>query len=152
MLLSDLFRETSSALLVNKARSGLTILGIIIGIGSVITMIALGQGTSVSIESSIESLGSNLLLITPGATKNFGFGASGGRGTSQTLTFEDADAIKNLLSNHHRYTKSMIAKEVLDDFKSRSKKFVKVMPLEYKRVLGQKELEEKLELTEVSDG
>jgi len=93
MIISDLFQETSAALLVNKARSGLTMLGIIIGIGSVIAMISIGQGAKGNIESSIESLGSNLINVTSGVQRDFGTGISAGRGSAQSLTLEDADAI-----------------------------------------------------------
>lgn len=55
---SDLFEESYSALTTNKVRSGLTMLGIVIGIGSVIAMVAIGQGAQSSIESSIQSIGS----------------------------------------------------------------------------------------------
>lgn len=95
MKTSDLFQETLSAITSNKGRSALTILGIVIGIGSVIAMIAVGQGAKASIESSIQSIGSNLLVVTPGAQ---GGGArnlvSSGRGSAQTLTTDDALAIQ----------------------------------------------------------
>ena len=93
MIISDLFQETYSALLSNKARSGLTVLGIVIGIGSVIAMISVGQGSSASIESSIQALGSNLLMISPGAQRTTGSQISSGRGSMQTLKQTDADAI-----------------------------------------------------------
>ncbi len=98
MVISDLINETSSALLVNKARTGLTMLGIIIGISSVIAMISIGQGAQSTIEASIQSLGSNLVIVMPGAQRSFGAGASLGRGSSQTLTQEDADAIQSQIS------------------------------------------------------
>jgi len=94
MLILDLFQETSSALLANKARSGLTILGIVIGIGSVIAMISVGQGSTASITSSIQSLGSNLLIISPSFQRGVGMQVSSGRGSAQTLKQEDADAIQ----------------------------------------------------------
>ncbi|HEY4525625.1 MAG TPA: ABC transporter permease [Candidatus Paceibacterota bacterium] len=93
MTLSDLLRETYSSLTGNKVRSGLTVLGIVIGIGSVIAMVSIGTGASNSISSSIESLGSNLIQVTPGAQRTQGFGVSAGRGGAKTLTNEDADAI-----------------------------------------------------------
>jgi len=99
MRTSDLFEEVSFALLANKSRSFLTILGIVIGIASVITMISIGQGSQSAIQSSIQSLGSNLISITPGAQRSFGAGASSGRGSAQTLKNTDADAIKNDVSN-----------------------------------------------------
>lgn len=98
MIISDLFKETSAALLVNKARTGLTMLGIIIGIGSVIAMVSIGQGVQSTIESSIQSLGSNLIIVMPGAQQGFGVQASAGRGSSQTLTLADADAIQQQIS------------------------------------------------------
>jgi putative ABC transport system permease protein len=94
MLILDLFQETSSALLANKARSGLTILGIVIGIGSVIAMISVGQGSTASITSSIQSLGSNLLIISPSFQRGVGMQVSSGRGSAQTLKQEDAEAIQ----------------------------------------------------------
>ncbi len=91
----DLLQETYAALLVNKARSGLTVLGIVIGIASVIAMVSIGQGAQNSIQASIQSIGSNLVLITPGAQRGVGFGgANAGRGSAQTLTQEDATAIQ----------------------------------------------------------
>jgi putative ABC transport system permease protein len=98
MTTSDLLEETYSALLVNKVRSGLTVLGIIIGIGSVIAMISIGQGAQGTIQSSIQSLGSNLIIITPGTQRGFGFQVSAGRGSAQSLTMDDASAIGQQLS------------------------------------------------------
>lgn len=90
---TDLLQETLTALSSNKARSGLTILGIIIGISSVIVMIAIGQGAQGTIEESIQSIGSNLLMVMPGAQRGPGYQVSSGRGSARTLTQEDADAI-----------------------------------------------------------
>jgi len=93
MKTQDLIHETFSALLANKARSGLTVLGIVIGIGSVIAMIAIGQGAQNSIKASIDSLGSNLIMVTPGAQRTIGSPVSQGRGSAQSLTLADATAI-----------------------------------------------------------
>lgn len=93
MTTTDLIEETYFSLTINKVRSGLTVLGIIIGIGSVIAMIAIGQGAQNSIQSSIQSIGSNLVLVMPGAARGAGIQVSSGRGSSQTLTQADADAI-----------------------------------------------------------
>ncbi len=89
----DLIEETYAAVTVNKVRSGLTILGIVIGIGSVIAMIAIGQGAQGSIESSIQSIGSNLVLVMPGFQRSVGSQVRTGRGNAQTLTQADAAAI-----------------------------------------------------------
>lgn len=96
MTTNDLFDETYAALTSNYVRSGLTILGIVIGIASVIALTAIGQGAQNSIQSSIESIGSNLIEVMPGAARQFGFGASGGRGTAKSLTPEDAAAIASV--------------------------------------------------------
>lgn len=93
MKINDIAHETYTALSANKTRSALTILGIVIGISSVIAMVSIGTGASNSISSSIESLGSNLIQVTPGAQRTQGFGVSAGRGGAKTLTNEDAEAI-----------------------------------------------------------
>lgn len=94
MLMIDLYEETAAALTTNKARSGLTMLGIVIGIGSVIAMVAIGQGAQNAVADSIQSLGSNLIQVQPGFQQGVGFGGvSQGRGSAQTLTTEDAEAI-----------------------------------------------------------
>lgn len=94
MKIQDTLHETYTALSANKARSGLTILGIVIGIGSVVAMIAIGQGASGSIQSSIQSIGSNLVLVMPGQARGVGAGpVSSGRGSATTLKQDDADAI-----------------------------------------------------------
>ena len=98
MKTSDLIHETISSLLANKVRSSLTVLGIVIGIGSVIAMIAIGQGAQNSIKSSIDSLGSNLIQVTPGAQRTVGSPVSAGRGSAQSLTLADATAISQNIS------------------------------------------------------
>jgi glutamate synthase domain-containing protein 3 len=70
----------------------------------------------------------------------------------EALSKEDETNIYNLLHNHFKYTNSTVAKRLIDDFKKEVKKFVKVMPLEYKRILSAKKYERKLDLAEVSDG
>ena len=99
MRINDILEETFAALSANKARSGLTILGIVIGIGSVISLVSIGQGATNSIQSNIQSLGSNLLIITPGAQRMQGFGASSGRGGAKTLTQDDANSIISQVQN-----------------------------------------------------
>ncbi|MBU1727885.1 ABC transporter permease [Patescibacteria group bacterium] len=92
----DILKETFSSLSANKARSGLTMLGIVIGIASVVAMISIGNGAKVSIQSSIESLGSNLLTIIPGVVQPGRGIVSSGRGAAQTLKNEDIDLIKKI--------------------------------------------------------
>jgi len=98
MTIRNLYKETISALLSNKSRSGLTVLGIVIGIASVIIMLAVGNGTSSSIQSSIQGLGSNLLTVMAGAAKGPGSQVSGSAGSAQSLTVDDATAIQNKVS------------------------------------------------------
>jgi putative ABC transport system permease protein len=88
----DIFTESLRAISANKARSGLTVLGIVIGIASVIALLAIGQGSTNSITSSIESTGANLLTVTPGFSRTAG-PVSAGRGSARTLTVDDATAI-----------------------------------------------------------
>ena len=89
--LPSTFRISLRALRVNKMRSALTMLGIIIGVGAVIAMLAVGTGASRKIAAQISSMGSNLLMILPGSTT--AGGVRMGAGTQPTLTMGDAEAI-----------------------------------------------------------
>src|SRR3954471_18643299 len=80
------------ALRVNKLRSILTMLGIIIGVGAVITMIAIGSGAQAQIEEQIDSLGSNMIVINAGAYS--GAGVRMGAGSRVVLTEDDAIALQ----------------------------------------------------------
>ena len=88
---SSTIKISFRALRVNKMRSALTMLGIIIGVGAVIAMIAVGTGASRRISEHIAKMGSNLLMIVPGATT--AGGVRMGSGTQPTLTLADVDAI-----------------------------------------------------------
>jgi putative ABC transport system permease protein len=79
------------ALRVNKLRSALTMLGIIIGVGSVIAMVAVGSGAANRISEQIASIGSNLIIVLPGSATSGGMRM--GHGSTLTLTEEDAKAI-----------------------------------------------------------
>ncbi len=92
----DIIEETYTALSANKVRTGLTMLGIIIGIASVIAMVAIGTGAQNSIQASIQSIGANLLLISPGAQRTQGYQVASARGASKTLTIGDAEAVAEL--------------------------------------------------------
>ena len=92
-------RVAFGALRVNKLRSGLTMLGIIIGVGAVITMVAVGAGAQARVEDQIKSLGSNLVIILPG---NFtSGGARQGSGTQLTITEDDAYALQREIPGVH---------------------------------------------------
>lgn len=94
MRIHDLYQETRTSLLANISRTFLTVLGIVIGIASVIIMLSIGQGAQESISSTINSLGSNVLTVRAG-------GGGGGPGQVSTgesiaLTTKDSDAIEGL--------------------------------------------------------
>ena len=76
----------------NKMRSALTMLGIFIGVAALIAMVAVGQGASAAVTERIQSLGTNLLIVVPGATTASGVRA--GFGSASTLTVTDAEAVQ----------------------------------------------------------
>ena len=91
MELNETITEAMGTLRINKLRTILAALGIVIGIGSVIALISLGQSSQKSVTDQIESLGSNLLTISPGAASSGNVRGAVGGGT--TLTYDDAKAI-----------------------------------------------------------
>ena len=93
MYYQELAIESFATLTLNKVRTGLAMLGVIIGIGSVIALVSLGQASQRSVENQIKSLGSNLLTVMPGAQTSGGIRRASGGMT--TLTYNDAEAIKN---------------------------------------------------------
>lgn len=96
MKIQDTLEETFMALSSNKVRSGLTMLGIVIGIASVIAMTAIGTGAQNSISASIQSIGSNLVIVSPGAPRGVGQQVNQGRGGAKTLTLADVESLKKL--------------------------------------------------------
>ena len=84
-------RVALNALRINKLRSALTMLGIIIGVAAVIVMIAVGQGAQARVEDQIRSLGSNIIMVMSGSALSGG--ARGGSGSQQTISEDDAYAI-----------------------------------------------------------
>lgn len=96
-----LFKESVSiaiaALLSNKLRSILTMLGIIIGVGAVIVMISIGMGVRQNVTNSIASLGSNMLIVTPGSANKGGVRSAAG--SNQSLKLDDAKAIQKRIKD-----------------------------------------------------
>ena len=90
-LLAMTARTALRALRRNKLRSALTMLGVVIGVGAVIVMVSIGQGASEAVRAQIQSLGTNLLMVVPGATTSAG--VRSGAGGVSTLTLQDAKAI-----------------------------------------------------------
>ena len=89
---TETFRTAVDAVRAHRMRSLLTMLGIVIGISSVILTVGLGQGAQDQVERQISALGSNLLIVSPGSSTSSS-GVRGGFGSSTTLTLQDADAI-----------------------------------------------------------
>ncbi len=97
MRVLDLLTTATDSLRLNKMRTALAMLGIVIGIGAVIALISLGQSSQNSVASQINSLGKNLITISPGATVSGGVrGAAGGR---TTLTLDNAQKIAEAASS-----------------------------------------------------
>jgi putative ABC transport system permease protein len=88
----ETLRTGLEAIRAHRLRSGLTMLGILIGIAAVILTVGLGEGASAQIRAQINSLGTNLLIITPGSATSSG-GVNGPLGSATTLSVQDADAL-----------------------------------------------------------
>ena len=89
MNLLESLRVALEGISANKVRAGLTMLGVIIGVGAVIAMLAIAQGAKEQTLQRIQQMGTNVLMVIPGQTRQGG--VMGGFGSSQTLTLEDMD-------------------------------------------------------------
>ncbi len=90
---AELISSSFEALFLNKVRTALAGLGIVIGIGAVIALVSLGQASQQSVQNQIQGLGANLVTISPGSTQGAG-GVQGGFGSATTLTYDDAMSIQ----------------------------------------------------------
>ncbi len=95
MKLRDSFRSALQSLVVNKLRSALTMLGVIIGVAAVIAMVAVGNGAGQQIQTAVLALGSNLVTVTPQALSDQGLRGAGA--ASQNLTLDDMRALREQL-------------------------------------------------------
>lgn len=95
------FKTGGSFAKINKMRSMLTSLGIIIGVSAVIIMLAVGTGASEKVQKDMESMGSNILTIRSASAKSGGVRM--GMGTRPTLTLKDAAAIEKMLVEFQRF-------------------------------------------------
>jgi putative ABC transport system permease protein len=93
-MIGPLIGEALRAMAANRMRSALTMLGMVIGVGAVIMMLAIGKGVEDSVRASIASMGSNLFMVVSGAPQAGGIRM--GSGSAPTLTIDDADALKDL--------------------------------------------------------
>ena len=96
MRASVMTRLAGRALARNKMRSFLTALGVVIGVGAVIAMMAIGEGAKLRVQQAFEAMGTNLLIVLPGSTATGGL--QGGFGTQPTLTWDDLRSIQMELS------------------------------------------------------
>ncbi len=98
-------RVAIRALRRNKLRSFLTMLGVVIGVGAVVAMVAIGEGAKAQVEETFAAMGSNLLIVLPGTTT--AGGARGGFGSMPTLTWDDLEAIRTQLPSVETAAPSM---------------------------------------------
>ncbi|HKA03619.1 MAG TPA: ABC transporter permease, partial [Acidimicrobiales bacterium] len=91
----DTLRTASEAVRTHRLRSALTMLGILIGISAVVLTVGIGQGAQADVRDSINSLGTNVLVVSPGSTTDSSTGIRGGFGTASTLTRRDVTALSS---------------------------------------------------------
>jgi putative ABC transport system permease protein len=108
-----IIRVAFRALIRNKMRAALTMLGIIIGVSAVIAMVSIGQGASASVQAQIESIGTNLLFVSAGAQNVGGVRSGTGDSGTNTLTVEDLDAIKREVPSVSMVTPTVNARSQL---------------------------------------
>jgi len=108
-----IIRVAFRALVRNKMRALLTMLGIIIGVSAVIAMVSIGQGASASVQAQIDSFGTNLLFVSAGAQNVGGVRSGTGDSGTNTLTVEDLDAIKREVPSVSMVTPAVNARSQL---------------------------------------
>jgi len=108
-----IIRVAFRALVRNKMRAVLTMLGIIIGVSAVIAMVSIGQGASASVQAQIESIGTNLLFVSAGAQNVGGVRSGTGDSGTNTLTVEDLDAVKREVPSVSMVTPAVNARSQL---------------------------------------
>jgi len=113
MTLLMIIRVAFRALVRNKMRAALTMLGIIIGVSAVIAMVSIGQGASASVQAQIESIGTNLLFVSAGAQNVGGVRSGTGDSGTNTLTVEDLDAVKREVPSVSMVTPAVNARSQL---------------------------------------
>jgi putative ABC transport system permease protein len=113
MNLLMIIRVAFRALVRNKMRAALTMLGIIIGVSAVIAMVSIGQGASASVQAQIESIGTNLLFVSAGAQNVGGVRSGTGDTGTNTLTVDDLEAIQREVPSVSMVTPSVNARSQL---------------------------------------
>jgi putative ABC transport system permease protein len=107
MRLAEAWRVALDALRANRMRSGLTMLGMVIGVGAVVVLVALGTGTKNTVEAQVEGLGSNLLIVLPGEVN---FAAAP---TVSRMDNSDLDAVVKIVGDRERVTASLTSGETV---------------------------------------
>jgi len=113
MNLLMIIRVAFRALVRNKMRAALTMLGIIIGVSAVIAMVSIGQGAQASVQAQIQSIGTNLLFVSAGAQNTGGVRSGTGDSGTNTLTAEDLDAIRREVPSVSMVTPTVNARSQL---------------------------------------
>src|SRR5688572_4747508 len=107
MRMAEAWRVALDALRANRMRSGLTMLGMVIGVGAVVVLVALGTGTKNTVEAQVEGLGSNLLIVLPGEVN---FAAAP---TVSRMDNSDLDAVVKIVGDRERVTASLTSGETV---------------------------------------
>jgi putative ABC transport system permease protein len=105
--LGEAWRVAVGALRANRLRSGLTMLGVVIGVSAVVMLVAIGSGAKIYVEAQVQGLGSNLLLVVPGEIT---FGSAP---TSSRLTLSDVDAVGRVVGDRRRVAATVTSGETL---------------------------------------
>jgi putative ABC transport system permease protein len=107
MRLAEAWRVAMEALRANRLRSGLTMLGVVIGVAAVVVLVAIGTGAKQEVESQVEGLGSNLLIVVPGKV-NFGSAP-----TVSRLQLSDVDVVSRLVGDRNRVAATVSSGETV---------------------------------------
>jgi putative ABC transport system permease protein len=126
-----IIRVAFRALVRNKMRAALTMLGIIIGVSAVIAMVSIGQGAQASVQAQIEGIGTNLLFVSAGAQNVGGVRSGAGDTGTNTLTVEDLDAIKREVPSVSMVTPAVNARSQLVSGNSNSNTSVQGVSEQY---------------------
>src|SRR2546429_3420087 len=119
MRLAEAWRVALDALRANRLRSGLTMLGVVIGVAAVVVLVAIGTGAKQLVESQVEGLGSNLLIVVPGKVQ---FGAAP---TVSRLQLSDVDAVQRIVGSRDRIAATVQSGETVRA--GTAKKFTSVL-------------------------
>ena len=107
MRVAEAWRVALDALRANRLRSVLTMLGVVIGVAAVVALVAIGTGTKQQIESQVEGLGSNLLIVVPGRLQ------AGGGPTASPLTLDDVEAVDRVVGDRSRVAVTIASGETV---------------------------------------